>query len=101
MSKYCYLVVLLVLSILTSGQVAVGQWRDHLPYTYGQMVAEGSDKVYALTNIGLYSYNKNNSETQKMSKINGLSDVNPTAIAYSETHNQLLIGYFNGNLDIV
>jgi hypothetical protein len=101
MSKYCYLLILLILSVFTSGQVAVGQWRDHLPYTYGQMVSEGSDNVYVLTDVGLFSYNKNNSETQKMSKINGLSDVSPTAIAYSETHQQLLIGYSNGNLDIV
>lgn len=101
MSKYCYLLILLILSFFTSGQVAVGQWRDHLPYNYGQMVTESNDKVYVLTDVGLFSYHKNNSETQKMSKINGLSDVSPTTIAYNETYQQLLIGYSNGNLDIV
>ncbi len=99
--KYVVLNALLVLSLLASGQIAVGQWRDHLPYYYGTMLAETRDKVFVVTNVGLFSYNKNNAELEKWSKVNGLSDAGVLSVGYNNYFDLLFVGYSNGNIDII
>ncbi|MBI5219253.1 MAG: hypothetical protein HY958_10020 [Bacteroidia bacterium] len=84
-----------------SQQVAVGKWRDHLPYSHGLKVAVGGDKAYCVTNAGLFTYNKRDNSVEKLSKITGLSDVGVTAAGYNKDYSVALIGYTNGNLDLV
>ncbi len=93
--------ILLILSIFSFGQVAVGQWRDHLPYSYGETIAIADGNVYLRTNVGLLKYSIESGETEKMSKINGLSDTNVESIAYHKALDYLVIGYSNGNIDLV
>ncbi|HOE04499.1 MAG TPA: two-component regulator propeller domain-containing protein [Bacteroidales bacterium] len=99
--KYILLPALLVVSLLSTGQIAVGQWRDHLPYHYGKMLTETDDKVFVVTNVGLFSYDKTNGELEKWSKVNGLSDAGVVSVGYSADFDILFIGYSNGNLDLV
>ncbi|NLA24828.1 MAG: hypothetical protein GX879_07670 [Bacteroidales bacterium] len=99
--KYITLIALLVISILTTGQVAVGQWRDHLPYHNGERLTETKNKIFVVTNMGLFSYDKNNGELEKHSKVNGLSDAGVLSVGYSEDYDILFIGYSNGNIDII
>jgi len=91
----------LVLSIFCSGQIAVGQWRDHLPYNYGEMIAISGDDVYLLTNVGLLKYSTVSGETEKMSKINGLSDSGMKSIGFNEQTGYVVLGYSNGNIDLI
>ncbi len=91
----------LVLSIFCSGQIAVGQWRDHLPYNYGEMIAISGDDVYLLTNVGLLKYSTVTGETEKLSKINGLSDSGVKSIGFSQHTGYLVLGYSNGNVDLI
>ncbi|HOY39343.1 MAG: hypothetical protein KBB11_01835 [Bacteroidales bacterium] len=99
--KYFSIIPLLIISMLAVGQVAVGQWRDHLPYNYGKMLAETDSKVFVVTNVGMYSYDKNSGEIEKLSKITGLSDAGMLSVAYDSTHDLVFIGYSNGNIDII
>lgn len=82
-------------------QVRVGQWRDHIPYLHATKVITGSNKVYCITTSGMFSYNKSDNSTEKMSKITGLSDVGVSSAGFSKEYNKLVIGYSNGNLDIL
>lgn len=93
--------ILLIISIFSFGQVAVGQWRDHLPYSYGETIAIADGDVYLRTNVGLLKYSTESGETEKMSKINGLSDTNVESIAFHKSLDYLVIGYSNGNIDLV
>ncbi len=86
---------------LSFSQVGVGQWRGHLPYSSGIAVAESNDKVYAATDYAVFSYDKTSGETEKLNKITALSDIGVSSLAYSDEHNSLIIGYDNGNLDIL
>jgi ligand-binding sensor domain-containing protein len=94
-------VFFLIISLFSFGQIAVGQWRDHLPYNNGKMVAVAGDDIYLLTSVGLLSYSTNNGETEKLSKINGLSDSGVESIGYNEYTGSLVIGYSNGNIDLI
>ncbi|PLX08923.1 MAG: hypothetical protein C0596_03660 [Marinilabiliales bacterium] len=94
-------VFFLVISLFSFGQIAVGQWRDHLPYNYGEMIAVAGDDIYLLTNVGLLKYSISNGETEKLSKINGLNDYGIKSIGYNDFTGYTVLGYSNGNIDLI
>jgi hypothetical protein len=93
---------LLAISIFTNAQIPNNSWRDHFPYNHAKMIAITPQKVFcSMSTGGMLAYTKNSGEIEKLSKVTGLSDVNITAIAYSDLTNILLIGYKNGNIDLI
>lgn len=95
------LLFLILLNIPLSAQIAVGQWRDHLPYRNGSMVADAGSLVYYAAEDGLISYLKEDGEISRLSKVTGLSDIGYAGIAFSSANNTLVIAYRNTNLDLI
>ena len=87
--------------IIRSQSVGVGQWADHLSYKNVISVAEGNGKVYCTTTSGAFFMNKADNSIERMSKINGLSDVEPVVLNFNKKNNKLLIAYKNSNLDLI
>ena len=87
--------------IFSFSQIAVGQWRDHLPYSHATGVTDAGSKVYCITDISCFSYNKNDNSVEKMSKATGLSDVGFSTVGYNSEYDVLIIGYTNGNIDLI
>jgi len=77
------------------GQIAVSQWRDHLPYNYGERVAIAGEDVYLVTNVGLLKYTNNSGETEKLTKIVGLSDSGVESVEWHEGLEYVILGYLN------
>jgi len=98
----CYWLIFNFLPLISISQVSnnLGVWVDHFPYTRSVDILENNDITYVATEQGLYTYNLRDRVINRVSKVNGLSDVGLTCIAYSERYDELLIGYENGNLDI-
>jgi ligand-binding sensor domain-containing protein len=82
-------------------QVAIGQWRDHLPYDKGIMVADAGDWVFSASESGLFRYHKTEGDIVRLSKVSGMSDIGYSAIAWSDDNNTLLVAYKNTNIDII
>lgn len=82
-------------------QIPVGSWRSHLPYTNATKVAKAGNKIYCSTKGGLFYYNTNDNSIIKLSKEEGLSDSEITALGYSENSKTLIIGYKSGNIDFL
>ena len=82
-------------------QPIIGQWTDYQSYAHAFNVADTGEKIYCVTEGGLFSYNKTDNSIQKMSGINGLSDVAVQRIAYSKENKLLLIAYQNANIDLL
>ncbi len=82
-------------------QTALYEWSDHLPYSSGKEIAISENKVFCLTNGGLFSYKQNSNAIERLSKITGLSDINFSTIHYCEKLSTLLIGYKDGNIDVI
>ena len=95
------LLLLIVIHIPLSAQIAVGQWRDHLPYNNGLMVADAGDLIYYAGEDGLISYAKATGDVTRLSKVSGMSDVGYSAIAYSKENNTLVVAYRNTNIDLI
>ena len=93
----------LLTGFFTSAQTTtdIGVWLDHLPYSNGVDVVENNNLVYCATVQGLFIYDNIEKTIQRLSKINGLSDVGLTCLAWSDDQQTLLIGYSNGNMDLL
>lgn len=92
---------LFIISFFSFSQIAVGEWRDHLPYTKALSLVEGNNKIYCSTESAIFIYNKEDNSLSKLSKVDGLSDVGITCINYNSTNDLLVIGYSNGNIDLI
>lgn len=95
------LTCLLLFACFLPAQIPNGSWRDHLPYTGAIKIAEVNGKIFCATNGGLFSYNTADNSLQRYSKVNGLSDIDISTIGYSGETKTLMIGYRNGNLDLI
>jgi hypothetical protein len=81
--------------------IPIGQWRHHLPNNQVIAVVETPGRIIGATPFGLVIYHKEDGSLEKINKIHGLSDFGISALAWAEDRELLLIGYENGNLDIM
>lgn len=104
MSKHIIICILLSLSFgfkLSAQAVGIGGWQSYLPYLNVEQVVDAGDKVFAVSNVYYYSYDKETGELQRYDKVWGLSDVDVNQIAYSKELDVLLVSYNNTNLDLI
>jgi hypothetical protein len=99
--------ILLILTAFTltctlpAQDVPIGQWKEHLSYRSALSVAEGNGKVYCATRSGVFIFNKSDNSMERLSKVNGLSDVDANVLNFNTYNNTLLIAYKNANIDLV
>lgn len=86
---------------LAAQQVALGQWRTHLPYNNALSVAASGDEILCATKGGLFKFDTSTGEISKLSTIYGLAGTNTKLIAYSKQTRQFLVAYQNANLDLI
>lgn len=96
----CLLALLLCVQSVCA-QRALNTWSDHLSYYEAQSLDKWGDEVYAAAGNGLFIYNETDNSISRLSKVNGLSDIGISALAVNEEQDFLIIGYQNGNLDII
>lgn len=104
MKLFKYLIFNLLIcsvSVRVDAQPAIGEWTDYQSYTHAKNVADTGSKIYCVTEGGLFSFDKTDNSIQKMTGINGLSDVGSQRLAYSKENDLLMITYFNANIDIL
>lgn len=100
--KLLFLSALLVTTNYVSSQeIAIGEWRDNLPYSQAIDITEVGEKIYCATPYSLFSYNKEDNHLKKISKISGLSDVGISKIQYNEEKEMLIVLYNNSNIDLI
>lgn len=101
MKKLVFTFLFLVSAHFMKAQIGVGEWRDHLPFTFSELITQSPTKVYVASENGIFSYDKQSKNIEKLTKTNLLSDVGISAISYSEENQVLVVGYANGNLDLI
>ena len=93
---------LLFLPLLINAQdVPIGYWKDYQSYTSASYIAEADNKIYCVTNGGLFYINKEDNTINRMSKVTGLSDVGVKQVAYSKELEITVITYENCNIDLI
>jgi ligand-binding sensor domain-containing protein len=95
------LFILLLLPLLLSGQGPINGWRSHVSFTPVIHVAETPESIVGATANGIFILNKNSQQITTKTKVEGLSGIGISAIAFAPASNFLLIGYENGNVDLL
>lgn len=99
--KLGWILILLFNSSILFAQ-AVGSWHDCFSYFSIVDVCEGEDnEIIAAAKNGIFIYNTQDQQIERLNKVNQLSDVGISAVYFSKSRKELLIGYSNGNFDIV
>lgn len=97
-----FLIGIFSYALPSKGQgLAIGQWRHHLPTTRIIAVAQTPQYVYGASPFALIQYSKHDNSIERIDKVRGLSDFGITSLAYSEARDLLIIGYENGNIDVI
>ena len=86
---------------LAQENIPIGTWRVHFNYERTHLVELVEDKVYCANQFGLFYYDLSDNSLNKLSKIDGLSDISVSAMAYDGESKTFAIGYENGNLDLL
>lgn len=81
--------------------IPMGTWRLHVSYNSINSVAAGNGKVYGAAPNGIMALDLLDKSMETYTKVNGLSGAGITAIAFDATTSQLIIGYIDGNVDII
>lgn len=105
-SRTCWIFFLSILSLpsallANNPPVSLGQWRVHLPYKNVSVIEETKDKIYCAGSFGLFSYDRGDGFTERLSPINGFGGYNAQAMAYDEASDQLMIAYSDCRIELL
>lgn len=97
------LIVLIVLSctFLTRAQLAVGNWQIYSSMGDPVKVIDTCDRVYYVSGISLFCFDKETEEMESYNKNNLLNDIDVANIYYNYDKNYLVVVYANSNIDIL
>lgn len=101
MRSFYIFFLIIALSFKATSQVPVGQWDMHLNYSNANIVLEVDNSVFVGTKSNLYIYDREDYSLETYSVLNGLSSMDISALSYSSEYNLLIIGYRNGNVDLL
>ena len=96
-----FFIFLFFIQLANAQQVGIGQWQGFLSYKNALAIAEGGGKVYCATKGGVFSLDKSDNSVQRLTKINGLADIEATVLGFNTYINKLFIAYKNSNIDII
>lgn len=99
--KHIFLIVSLAITTCVFGQLPMGQWKMHNPFTQVTQIAQGNNLIFGITEGTLFSVDKNDMELQYYSKVTGLTGTNIKQIAYSKELDKLIIIYADGKIDLL
>lgn len=93
--------VFVVIGIVISNRIPANNWHSYLSYYQTIAIAYGNQMIFSANENGLFSYYATDYIFETHSRVEGLSDSGITAISWSSSKGALLIGYSDGNLDLL
>jgi ligand-binding sensor domain-containing protein len=81
--------------------IPLGSWRTHLSYRQAQHLAVAGHRIFCATPNSLFYLDREDNSVNPLTRSHGLSQMDFSTIAWNPHSSQLLIGYQNGNLDIL
>jgi len=87
--------------LTTVGLEGQDRWKSYYSYKKCFEIEETNRFVVGATPLGLIYFHKETASISVKNKVNGLSDTGISTITYLPAINSLMVGYQNGNLDLV
>lgn len=85
----------------SQAQPSMGKWRDYFAFNDARVVGVNGSKIYCAAANGFFTYNTESGELAKFSTVNGLHEVDITALNVLSDRGIVLIGYRSGNIDLM
>jgi hypothetical protein len=95
------LVALLCLAAPVSGQriAPIGTWTAYPSHNTPKRLVKVGDTFYAITKGGLFTYDRNTKAARSYTTVEGLSQVDPTAIYHDARTGKTFIGFSDGMMN--
>lgn len=81
--------------------IPIFTWRSHASYNQVIDIASADNRIYAASPNGLFFVDLEENSVNRFTKSNGLSAVSIGAIGFEPNSKTLVIGYSNGNIDLL
>jgi hypothetical protein len=91
----------LFLSVSVYAQDFSDKWTGYFSYLDIRDISSGNDRIIAAAQNAVFEYDPITQTTEKTDAIDGLEGSDISAIYYSETFNQTLIGHESGLIQII
>ncbi|MGI9542290.1 MAG: hypothetical protein ACR2MX_03470 [Cyclobacteriaceae bacterium] len=86
---------------LAQSDIPLNTWRTHFNFRNAQALTLADQKVYCASSVGLFFLDQEDNSLNKLSKIDGLSGGEITALAFEINSKTLVVGYKNGGIDLL
>ena len=104
-TKHLFFLLSLCIATVNAGaqdtDLALGQWKSHLPFKNGLQVAQSSTQAYFSTEQAVLVVDKTDGSFERLTKVEGLSNVGVRTIAYNQGIETLVVVYNSGVIDLV
>lgn len=101
MRKTILFLFTVIYALQLNAQRSMGTWQDYLSFINATKVAVSDEKVFCVTEGGLFYYSLQDNSVNKFSGVISLSDFGIKTIAFSKQNNVLIVAYKNSNIDLV
>lgn len=89
------------LSAIAQNNLAIGDWRAHLPYRCFKYLTQSESTLYCATSESLMMLDKEEMSIERMSRVDGLSNSSMGVIKYNASNDILIVSYQNSVFDLV
>ena len=79
----------------------IGKWKSYFPFKNVIDIDRIGDNIYGATENGIVIHNYKEGTVETLTEVNALSDNGISAIGANLANNALVVGYTNGNVDII
>lgn len=101
MKKFLMLTIVSLTFAISAHAVGIGQWNYYLGYRNITSIEPADNKVFVLSDGGLYAYNKTDNSITAYDRLKGLNGSIITFIAWNASAKKLLIIYDDFNIDLL
>ncbi len=92
---------LLGTTLFAQNELAIGEWRSHLPYRCFKYLTQSPTTLYCATAESLMMMDKEERSVEFMSTVDGLSNTGMGIIKYNEANDVLIATYENSVFDLI
>tara|TARA_R110001583_G_scaffold35585_3_gene118225 strand:+ start:13661 stop:15964 length:2304 start_codon:yes stop_codon:yes gene_type:complete len=101
MKKITQIVFILFINITFSQVDYSNNWEDFYSYNNVKDFIKTENKIYAIVDNAIFTFNSTTNKVTKISSVNGLSGEKTTTLHYSKAFDKIIIGYETGLLEII
>lgn len=80
---------------------SIGKWKSYFPFRDVVDIVEHNNVAYGVTKNALIIRDFNDGSIERVTEVNGLSDIGLSSVGYNIANNAVIVGYENGNVDLI